>query len=137
MSKDSVLSAGTDCMYRTCYRACAGGPFDPPKWNKEEGKRLSLQQPIEIWDNDGIVNTLSMFWPMGENVLVHADHMDIVGHYTPVLAHPGSGRKYRAYDLLKSNSGFSDARFEEIWNEIFAFALARPHERRARAAKAA
>jgi triacylglycerol lipase len=137
MSKDSALSAGTDCMYRTCYRACAGGPFDPPKWNKEEGKRLSSQQPIEIWDNDGIVNTLSMFWPLGENVLVHADHMDIVGHYAPILADPGSGRKYRAYDLLKSDSGFDHAKFHNIWSEIFAFALGRPHARRALAARAA
>jgi len=25
--KDAALSAGTDIVYRTCYRACAGGPF--------------------------------------------------------------------------------------------------------------
>ena len=46
MGKDSALSAATDCMYTTCYRACAGGPFDPPDWNKEEGNRLSPRQPI-------------------------------------------------------------------------------------------
>ncbi|MBZ5686645.1 MAG: hypothetical protein LAP86_16560 [Acidobacteriia bacterium] len=137
MSKDSALSAGTDCMYRTCYRACAGGPFDPPRSNREKAKRLSPKQPIAVWDNDGIVNTLSMFWPLGENVLVHADHMDIVGQYESVLADPGGGRKYRRYDLLKSDSGFGDTRFREIWNEIFAFALGRSHPREIRAAKAA
>ena len=104
---------------------------------KEEANRLSLQHPIEVWDNDGIVNTLSMFWPLGENVVVQADHMDIVGHYTPVLADRGSGRKYRAYDLLKSDSGFDNAKFQNIWSEIFAFALGTPHVGRARAARAA
>ena len=38
-------------------------------------------EPIELWDNDGIVNTASMLWPKGETVLVPADHLDIVGHY--------------------------------------------------------
>jgi hypothetical protein len=98
---------------------------------------LSPQHPIEVWDNDGIVNTLSMFWPLGENLVVQADHMDIVGHYTPVLADRGSGRKYRAYDLLKSDSGFDNGKFQNIWSEIFAFALGRPHVGRARAARAA
>jgi hypothetical protein len=35
----------------------------------------------QSWDNDGIVNTTSMFWPRGETLLVVADHLDIVGHY--------------------------------------------------------
>ena len=74
-----------------------------------------------MWDNDGIVNTLSMLWPKGENVLVPGDHMDIVGQYKPIAADRGGGRKYRAYDLLKSESGFSDKIFREVWHEIFAF----------------
>ena len=61
ITKDATLSAGTDIIYRTCYRACAGGPFEPPKSSSEEAKRLSPQHPIEVWDNDGIVNSLSMF----------------------------------------------------------------------------
>jgi hypothetical protein len=78
-----------------------------------------------VWDNDGIVNTMSMFWPKGENVLVPGDHMDIVGHYKLLKAEPGGGRKYRAYDLLKSESGFSDKIFIAVWKEIFAFCLGR------------
>ena len=129
ISKDNALSAGTDCMYRACYRACAGGPFDPPKESREVAKQVSPKQPIEVWDNDGIVNTLSMFWRPGENVLVHADHMDIVGQYRRMPAPPGSGRKYLRYDLLKSRSGFDEKIFGEVWSNIFRFALGRPAPR--------
>jgi len=123
ISKDNALSAGTDFMYRACYRACAGGPFNSPTKSREQAKRLSPKEPIEVWDNDGIVNTLSMFWPLGKHVLVHADHMDIVGQYQPLHAEPGGGRKFRTYDLLKSDSGFHDKIFREVWNDIFAFCL--------------
>jgi len=125
VTKDAGLSAGTDIVYRTCYRACAGGPFQQPALSGEVTRRWSgaPQHPIEVWDNDGIVNTLSMFWPEGENVLIPGDHMDIVGHYKPVAAERGGGRKYRAYDLLKSESGFGDKIFKEVWKEIFAFCL--------------
>ena len=125
VTKDAGLSAGTDIVYRTCYRACAGGPFQQPALSGEVTKRWkgAPQHPIEVWDNDGIVNTLSMLWPEGENVLVPGDHMDIVGHYKPILAERGGGRKYRAYDLLKSESGFGDKIFKDVWKEIFAFCL--------------
>lgn len=121
------LSAGTDIGYRTCYRACAGGPFQPHNPSGKVSKCLGREprQPIEVWDNDGIVNTLSMLWPAGENVLVPADHMDIVGQYRPLKAQRGDARRYRAYDLLKSESGFGDSTFEEVWNEIFAFCSGR------------
>lgn len=114
--------AGTDIVYRFCYRACAGGPFEPSDWCKQEGRRLSGKDPIEVWDNDGIVNTLSMFWPIGKNILVRADHMDIVGHYKSMPAQPGEGRTCRAYDLLKS-SRFEDRGFTRAWRDIFSFAL--------------
>jgi triacylglycerol lipase len=121
-SKDRALSAGTDIAYRTCYRACAGGPFEQPAATAEVNRWLK-QNRIELWDNDGIVNTMSMPWPKGKNVLVAADHMDIVGHYKLIKAEPGGGRNYRTYDLLKSESGFSDKIFQQLWKEIFAFCL--------------
>ena len=76
------LSAGTDLSYRFTYRACAGGPL---AWPNHPGKVTRVlgpppPQPIELWDNDGIVNTASMLWPRGEITLVLADHLDIVGH---------------------------------------------------------
>jgi triacylglycerol lipase len=127
VSKDCALSEGTDIVYRTCYRACAGGPFERPAWNGEATRRVSAaaREEIALWDNDGIVNTLSMFWPEGENVVVSADHMDIVGHYKPVPAPPGGGRALQAYDLLESASGFCDTTFQEVWNDIFAFCAGR------------
>jgi len=78
-------------------------------------------QPLELWDNDGIVNTNSMLWPTGENVLVAGDHLDIVGHYKLVEAERGSGRKYQSYDSLKSMPQFTGEMFQNIWTEIFNF----------------
>ncbi len=123
LTRDSALSAGTDIAYRTCYRACAGGPFRPPVLQGKVTRRLpgAPGHALEMWDNDGIVNTLSMLWPRGDNVLVPADHMDIVGHYKPVKAERGGGRKFRAYDLLKSDSRFKEKTFQRVWKEIFAF----------------
>jgi hypothetical protein len=125
IAKDGALSPGTDIVYRTCYRACAGGPFQKPVLRGKLKRSLAgaPRQRIEVWDNDGIVNTLSMLWPKGENVVVPADHMDIVGQYRAVPAERGGGRRYRAYDLLKSQSGFGDKMFKEVWEEIFAFCL--------------
>lgn len=121
--KDAALCAGTDIVYRATYRACAGGPLEWPALGGEIHRRLGewRKQQIALWDNDGIVNTASMLWPDGENVLVSCDHMDIVGHHRAIEAGPGLGRRYRAYDLLSSGSVFSDRIFERVWKEIFAF----------------
>jgi triacylglycerol lipase len=126
-SKDRAWSAGTDIVYRTCYRACAGGPFEKPVGSGKVTRRWkgAPQHRVDVWDNDGIVNTLSMLWPEGDNVLVAADHMDIVGHYKLIKAEPGGGRTYRTYDLLKSKSGFNDGIFKQVWREIFTFCLGR------------
>jgi hypothetical protein len=131
--KDDALAAGTDIAYRTGYRACAGGPFNQrvsfeapmPKFliasQQEEIESWNGGGQIELWDNDGIVNTASMLWPPdAENtVLVVADHMDIVGHYKLAEAAPGSARRYRAYDLLGSASGFADRGFQQVWHDVF------------------
>ena len=120
-------SAGTSLVYRYCYRACAGGPFTYP-----ESDSVPMPTPfgnaerrtIESWDNDGIVNTASMLWPAREQtLLVECDHEDIVGHYERVEACNGTGRKYRAYDLLESASGFGEAMFASVWNDIFDFCV--------------
>ena len=120
--KDEAMSAGTDIVYRACYRACAGGPFRNP------APAPGGHAKIAVWDNDAIVNTASMLWPEGERVvLVAGDHMDIVGHYKCVRAPhgstPGPGRAYEAYDLLKSDSGFDDGAFAKVWNRVFDFCV--------------
>jgi len=90
-------------------------------------------QPIELWDNDGIVNTLSMPWPRGETVLVLADHLDVVGHYKLAKARQEKrpqlgrepGRIYQSYDSFKSVPRFARRTFEALWTEIFEFAADR------------
>jgi hypothetical protein len=125
LTKDDAQSAGTDFVYRTCYRACAGGPFRHPDPNRVRApKPLAAIKPgkIALWDNDGIVNTASMLWPdVGQMLLVAGDHMDIVGHYRRLLAAGDSGRTYDAYDLLKSDSQFGDEAFAMVWNGVFDF----------------
>jgi pimeloyl-ACP methyl ester carboxylesterase len=129
------VSAHTDFLYRFCYRACAGGPFQRPAQAGQVKSILgpSPPQPIERWDNDGIVNTLSMPWPRGETVLVLADHLDVVGHYKlakarqekrPLLGRE-PGRIYQSYDAFKSVPRFTRSTFEALWTEIFEFATDR------------
>ena len=129
VTKDSALSTGTDLVYRTCYRACAGGPFafpsDPAFVPVATHLGSSKQQRIEIWDNDGIVNTASMLWPDGKaTLLVECDHMDIVGHYRRARTESKpTGRRYEAYDLLKSASRFHEPEFEQVWRGVFDFCV--------------
>jgi hypothetical protein len=133
VSKDCELSAGTDISYRACYRACAGGSFERPGVAGQVKRWLNgaPQRPLEQWDNDGIVNTLSMLWPNVNNVLVSGDHLDIVGHYRLRRVNPAGqvecltrrqAREYWSYDTLKSSERFSDQLFGKIWREIFDFA---------------
>ena len=127
--RDRVLSAGTDLVYRICYRACAGGPFafppDPRFRPVATHLGSSKPQPIEIWDNDGIVNTASMLWPdRRATLLVECDHMDIVGHYRRARAESKqTGRRYEAYDLLKSASKFHEREFAQVWRGVFDFCV--------------
>lgn len=133
ISKDPGRSEGTDVFYRLCYRACAGGPFTRPTEGGEVTRRLNGAPPgsLELWDNDGIVNTLSMLWPHSPNVLVAGDHLDIVGHYKLVKLEPDKrvefgrspARVYRSYDALKSAPQFSDKTFQQVWTEIFNFSV--------------
>jgi hypothetical protein len=105
---------GMDVVYRVCYRACAGGPFVPPP---------RAPWPVETWDNDGIVNTASMWFPVGGTTLLeNADHMDVVGHFAAIRGPAGGARVWRAYDLLGSGSRFDSARFTALWREIFDWA---------------
>lgn len=128
-------AAGTDIAYRLCYRACAGGPLQWPARAGEIKRVLgpAPPKPLELWDNDGIVNTVSMLWPRGDIVVVFADHLDIVGHYQLVEAVPaGRGRKYQSYDALKSASRFHKDQgvFHELWTEIFDFCLGKSSVKR-------
>lgn len=123
-------SAQTDISYRLCYRACAGGPIERPELAGGVARVLGPPppQPLELWDNDGIVNTISMLWPRGETTLVQADHLDIVGHFQLKAAPPETAvagseppRTYLSYDSLRSSPRFNKRTFQEVWTEIFFF----------------
>jgi hypothetical protein len=127
------LNAKNDFSYRMCYRACAGGPFQLPPGSDKIFPVIGPQhppQPLETWDNDGIVNTASMLWRRGETFLVMADHLDIVGHYRLRKARRlrrtdaayGLPREYQAYDCLQSTPKFAKATFEKVWTRVFNFA---------------
>ena len=122
---DGTPGPRTDVAYRLCYRACAGGPLRQPALSGPVSWRLigSPEVPIELWDNDGIVNTASMLWPNVENALVDCDHLDIIGHYKLTKANPGVGRRYQSYDALESGSGFTREKFKKVWTEIFDFCI--------------
>ena len=129
IARDLHLSGNTDFLYRLCYRACAGGPLKWPQQGLKVTRVLGQapQEPIELWDNDGIVNTVSMFWPKGETVLVVADHLDVVGHFRLVEAArdkdaPAAPRTYQSYNSFKSVSHFERKTFHDLWTEIFDFA---------------
>jgi hypothetical protein len=113
-----------DVVYRWAYRACAGGPFTWPAAASPALVPLGGAAPetIELWDNDGIVNTASMLWPDGAaTVLVRGDHGDVLGHHRCVAARAGTGRKFQAYDLLGSASGFDERTLERVWAGVFDF----------------
>lgn len=132
LTKDTPLSAKTDFSYRLTYRMCAGGPFRGPAPAAKITRVLGQAppEPLELWDNDGIVNSASMLWPLGERVGVVGDHLDIVGHYelveTPQAKHNnghyGVARRYLAYDTLQSSPKFTTKMFHDVWSEIFDFA---------------
>ncbi len=117
----------TDVVYRMSYRACAGGPFVIPGGGATAAARRfdsGEQQEIEVWDNDGIVNTASMLWPDGpETRLVAGDHADIIGHHQLLDAVPGGRRQFHTYDLLGSGSGFGEETFKAVWRDVFEFCV--------------
>jgi hypothetical protein len=142
-----VAGAGrtTDVAYLLGYRACAGGPFRYPPTVRARHHVVavldrSLYAPdplgpepdgsagdrIEVWDNDGIVNTASMLWPNGADTrLVAGDHGDIIGHYVlrPSSADDPHGRTQASYDLLRSGTGFTDRMFARVWDQVFDFCV--------------
>jgi hypothetical protein len=124
----------TDVTYRTCYRACAGGPFNDAghqaplslrylrRSHKARIAGWGLDGGLRPWDNDGIVNTISMLWPHGrQTVLVPGDHMDIVGHFQCVREATRGERTYHTYDLLGSDSQFDEETFRDVWEHLFTF----------------
>ncbi len=124
----AAAAARTDVVYRMCYRACAGGPFAIPG-----GAAIATAtrfgtgqaQELQVWDNDGIVNTASMLWPDGAATrLVAGDHGDVIGHFRLLKAAQPGARRFHTYDLLGSASGFGEETFQAVWRDVFEFCVA-------------
>ncbi|UQA57982.1 esterase/lipase family protein [Polyangium aurulentum] len=126
--------ARTDWVYRFCYRACTGGPFEmAPGPGTATPFGTQSTRTLEAWENDGIVNTASMLWPDGVDTrLVEGDHADIIGHYRTVQVAPSGGgdaadapvgRRYHTYDLLRSGSDFGHDRFVAVWRDVLTFCV--------------
>lgn len=145
----------SDFFYRFVYLACVRGPFRTqgpilaaPFSRKEDARYAPAPTELDAWQNDGIVNTASMHWSVGDNVLVNADHGDVIGHYAfhEVLgfardeaetdATSGKerrqGRRYASYDIFESASAsgpagqereFDESDFTALWSQIFRFAV--------------
>jgi hypothetical protein len=113
----------TDGIYRLAWWVTSAGPF--AAGDLRSAVDVATGQPARLadYDNDGIVNTASMIWPEGETRLVRGDHGDVLGHYRLVgdLASDGVGRRYVAYDLLRSGSGWTDERAVRVWREVLDF----------------
>jgi triacylglycerol lipase len=125
-----------DMLYRVLHKVGRSGPLraatpSGTRWFEQPFRTQRLTHE----SNDGIVNTLSMFFDRGgDTYLVAADHGDVIGHYRRVRAlesdsaapsprvetRPGR-RRFASYDFFKSGSGFTEESFYRLWDEIFDF----------------
>jgi hypothetical protein len=122
--------APIDPLYFLLYRLAGRGRFKgkPPvvKWLSKDHALGDIA--TDDTASDGVVNTRSMYWKHGgPTTLVDADHGDIIGHYRIAEVAKGAdgepprGRRYHGYDFFKSGTQFSEARFRQLWKEIFDF----------------
>lgn len=124
-------------LFEMFHAICASrqSPFIRPTGLLPELKVFGKEQrmsseDVSVYDSDGVVNTASMLWPYDTSrpeshqaSLVESDHGDIIGHYRlRPLGRRNGGRLYQAYDIFPSDSGFDEARFSGVWQEIFEFA---------------
>jgi hypothetical protein len=79
-------------------------------------------------DNDGFVNSVSQVWPTPESsFLVKGDHADVIGHYRSSPTERGRDDvEWNQYDLLGSQSDFSEEDFRKLWTHVASFALGVP-----------
>jgi triacylglycerol lipase len=119
-----------DPVYFVLYHLAGRGRFEgePPlvKWLSKDHALGDIATDDAA--SDGVVNTRSMYWKHGgPTTLVDADHGDIIGHYRLAEVAEGAdrepprGRRHHGYDFFKSGTRFSEARFRQLWKEIFDF----------------
>lgn len=115
--KHDPYTQGMHALYAALYRI-AGFARQEPVPDPVLEQRIVLERafgafPDRSW-SDGIVPTLSQIW--GEVIhATRADHLDVVGHYGSLR--PASPTT----DWLPTRSGFDDAAFEALWNDVARF----------------
>jgi triacylglycerol lipase len=134
-----MLDRAPNIVFDIFHAGCADhlGPFREPDVIAPTFTRLGSATPISrseiaVGDSDGVVNTLSMFWPYDPNEpteypidLVDADHGDVIGHFElKGLASPEpGGRIYYAYDFFQTRFRFTQDTFEMLWGSVFDFCV--------------
>ena len=73
--------------------------------------RAAFGESLEPTDNDGVVPSFSQIW--GDVVhAASADHLDVVGHFTPSQGMPGR------LDIFASASEFHEPQFVSLWDDV-------------------
>jgi hypothetical protein len=109
----------THALFVALYRLAARTPPDRVKVPRETIGALSraFRSRVDVRVNDGMVPTLSQV--RGEVIrAVWADHHDVIGHFH----HPTHVPPH--FDWVASGTGFTRARFEELWRDVAAFVAA-------------
>ena len=140
----SLLGQHPSLIFDIFHAACADarGPFrDPdtiapgslaPTFRRLGSTAAVARTEIAVGDSDGVVNTLSMFWPYDSADptahgvdLVDADHGDVIGHFElKALARPEpGGRRFYAYDFFQTELKFTQAQFDRLWSSVFDFCV--------------
>jgi hypothetical protein len=114
----------THALFVALYRLAARMPPERLKVPRETIRALSraYRSRVDARVNDGMVPTLSQV--RGEVIrAVWADHHDVIGHFH----HPTHVPPH--FDWLASGTGFTRARFEELWHDVARFIAAAAQER--------
>lgn len=123
----------THAIYQALYRLAARTPpARLPPLTRRQAAALTraygeLPGPSA---NDGVVPTLSQVW--GDVIhAVHADHLDVVGHFD------GPAHVPPHFDWLATGTGFGRGHFEALWTDVARFVMGSAAARRQPAVGAA
>ncbi len=105
-------------LYRALYELAAGTPESQGGLSPSEsiGLLAAYGQLPSLAANDAIVPTRSQLWGQ----LIHAtwgDHLDVIGHFS------GPDNNPPHVDWLATQSKFSHAAFEKLWQDVATFTL--------------
>lgn len=114
-SASSIYESATNVIFNLIYRLTARESRQYPYPSPGDAMRGVIQEELPFQlsssSNDGVVPTLSQVWGRLGGVYL-GDHLDVVGQFT----HASSSGGFEGW--LHSKSGFDEARFDRLWNDI-------------------